>query len=249
MVMRTIVFELCAESIQACLAAKDGGADRIELCSALSEGGVTPSTGLILEAIERTGLPIHVMLRPRGGDFVYSADEFHVMCRDLLHIRELGVSGFVLGLLNPDGTVDVTRTTQLVALADPFEVTFHRAFDQTADLTQALEDVIQTGCQRVLTSGGANTVNTGAQSLLSLVKQAGSRIEVAVGGGLRLQNAGELVRFTGSSHFHGSLRRLRVGSADEKRQALLEDPDLEEPAMTIVNSADVRAMIQELRLA
>jgi copper homeostasis protein len=143
--MHKIVFELCAESIDACLIAREGGANRIELCTALSEGGLTPSHGLIREAVQRSGLPVHVLLRPRGGDFVYSDAEFDVMCEDLRHMRSLGVSGVVLGLLRADGTVEVERTRELVVMAGALEVTFNRAFDYTASIEQALEDVIATG--------------------------------------------------------------------------------------------------------
>ena len=129
--MRNIIFELCAETIDACLAAKEGGADRIELCSGLSEGGVTPSYGLVRAAVERSGLPVHVLVRPRGGDFCYSDAELDVMRQDILHLKELGVNGVALGLLREDNTVDLEGTRKLVALAQPLKVTFHRAFDMT----------------------------------------------------------------------------------------------------------------------
>ena len=226
--MRKIVFELCAESVQACEAARAGGADRIELCSSLDEGGLTPSHGFIVEAMERSGLPLHVMLRPRAGGFVYTDEEFAVMRRDLKHLRQLGVSGAVLGILHADSTVDVERTTQLVQLAGPLEVTFHRAFDALTDLPQGLEDVVATGCKRILTSGGEEDAVTGAEVLSRLLKQAAGRIQIAVGGGLRLHNAAKLTETTGASHFHGSLRRE---DGEEK---------------TYVDPEDVRAMVLEL---
>ncbi len=204
--MRTIVFELCAESVPACVAAREGGADRIELCSSLDRGGLTPSHGLIVEAMERSGMPIHVMLRPRAGGFVYTAEEFAVMRRDLQHLRQLGAAGVVLGLLRADGMVDVERTAQLVREAGTLEVTFHRAFDEVVDLRQGLEDIIASGCKRVLTSGGKDDVVSGAVCLSRLVIQAEGRIAVAVGGGLRLHNASALAQATGATHFHGSLR-------------------------------------------
>ncbi len=247
--MRTIVFELCAESIEACLAARDGGANRIELCSALSEGGLTPSHGLIAEAVEQTGLPIHVMLRPRGGDFVYTDLEFGVMLNDLTHLRGLGVSGIVSGLLHPDQTVDVERTALLVALAAPLEVTFHRAFDQAADLSRALEDVIRTGCHRILTSGGEHAVETGAHRLAQLVDQADGRIAIAVGGGLRIQNAAAIAHSTGASHFHGSLRRFVTETSPTSTDSILEDPDPSNPARIFVDSRDIRVIIENLTTA
>src|ERR1700722_15072922 len=135
--MRKIVFELCAQSVDACLAAHAGGAHRIELCTALSEGGLTPSHGLIREAVQKSGLPVHVLLRPRGGDFLYTPAELEVMREDLVYARSLGVSGIVLGLLRTDGTVDVEQTRELVELAGPLEVTFNRAFDHAASHAQA----------------------------------------------------------------------------------------------------------------
>ena len=246
--MRKIIFELCVESIQACLAAREGGADRIELCTALSEGGLTPSHGLVRVAIVRSGLPVHVLLRPRSGDFLYTSDEFAVMRDDLLHARSLGASGFVLGILRADLTVDVERTRELVELAAPLEITFHRAFDYTASLERALEDVIETGCRRVLTSGGERDVTAGSDKLARLVELAAGRIEIAVGGGLRIYDAAALARRTRASHFHGSLRRSEVASAQMERPWVLEDSDqLDGASRFVVDASDVRAMIDALR--
>jgi copper homeostasis protein len=217
--MRKIVFELCAETIDACLAAKEGGANRIELCSALSEGGLTPSHGLLSSAVAQSGRPVHVLIRPRGGDFVYSAAEIDVMHADIEHAKLCGASGVVLGILHADATVDVETTRAMVELARPMEVTFHRAFDVTSSLPRALEDVIASGCERVLTSGGERDVMVGAHSLAALVEQAAGRIAIAVGGGLRIQNAALLSQTIGAQHFHGSLRRKTsahtVSTADD----------------------------------
>ncbi len=246
LLMRKIVFELCAESIDACLVAREGGADRIELCSALSEGGMTPSHGLIRAAVARSGLPVHVLLRPRGGDFVYSDAEFDVMCEDLKHLLRLGASGAVVGILCADGSVDVERTRQLVTMAGQIEVTFNRAFDHTASLGSALEDVIAAGCRRVLTSGGERDVVSGAGSLARLIEQAAGRIEIAVGGGLRLKNAAAVARTTGAQHFHGSLRRIVAGP---RRYGGRDMQDVEGPSAQsrfVVEHDDVRAMIENL---
>ncbi len=246
--MRKIIFELCAESIQACLAAREGGADRIELCTALSEGGLTPSHGLTREAVLRSGLPVHVLLRPRSGDFLYTDDEFTLMREDLLHARALGASGFVLGILRTDGTVDIERTRELVDLAAPLEITFHRAFDYTASLELALEDVIATGCRRVLTSGGERDVLAGADRLSRLVELAAGRIEIAVGGGLRIKDAAALARATDASHFHGSLRRSEASRMQHESLWVLEDADqVDGTSLFVVDAADVRAMIGSLR--
>ena len=224
--MQKIIFELCAETIDACVSAHGGGAARIELCSALSEGGLTPSHGLIKAAVAQSGLPVHGLVRPRGGDFLYSTDELAVMEEDIAHMKRLGAAGVVLGVLRPDRMVDVATMCRLVELARPLEVTFHRAFDETPSVGHALEAVIATGCDRVLTSGGRCDVQAGADVLAHLVAQAGERIAVAVGGGLRLSNATEVAHRTGARHFHGSLGR------DGK-----------------VQIADVRSMVDQLERA
>jgi copper homeostasis protein len=210
--MRSITFELCAETLQACLAAREGGANRIELCSALSEDGLTPSHGFIQAAVRQSGLPVYVLLRPRTGDFIYSDPEFALMREDLLHARALGASGFALGILHADGAVDLKRTRELVELAAPLEVTFHRAFDLTPLLDKALEDVIAAGCRRVLTSGGECDVVAGSANLARLVERAGERVDIAVGGGLRQDNAATVAQATHACHFHGSVRK-RVANA------------------------------------
>lgn len=150
---------------------------------------------------------MHELVRPRGGHFVYSATEIDVMQRDTLHIKELGATGVVFGILQADRRIDVATMRALVQLARPLEVTFHRAFDTTPSLPQALEDVIATGADRLLTSGGKRNVVAGSAALAELVRLAGQRIEVAVGGGLRLQNAALLARTTHAKYFHGSLHR------------------------------------------
>ena len=238
---REIVFELCAEGIDACHAAREGGADRIELCSALSEGGLTPSHSLIHTAVRLGGLPVYVILRPRSGDYVYSAEEFALMQEDLEHAKALGVAGFVAGILRPDDTVDGNRMEQLVKQAAPLEMTFHRAFDSAANLEKALEDVIAAGCRRLLSSGGAANVRAGAEKLRSLIEQAAGRIEIAVGGGLRLDTAAEVARITGAWQFHGSVRHWEHGSRAGSDGAVTD--------RMVTSSEDVRAMISVLRMS
>jgi copper homeostasis protein len=237
--MRGITFELCAETLQACLAAREGGADRIELCSALSEEGLTPSHAFIKAAVERSGLPVHVLLRPRAGDFQYSEEEFALMREDLLHARSLGTSGFALGFLHADGAVNVERTRALVELAAPLDVTFHRAFDVTPSLDAALEDVIAAGCGRVLTSGGKRDVAAGASRLARLVERAAGRIDIAVGGGLRLDNAALVARTTRAHHFHGSVRKMLQPAASAVAQSFLTE--------YVVDPKDIRTLVEALR--
>ncbi len=211
-------FELCAETLDACRVARAGGAHRIELCTDLRVGGLTPPLSLIEAAVECSGLPVHVLLRPTAVSFLYSAEVYASIANSMEQARRAGAAGFVLGLLGPDGTVDRDHTRALVELAGPLPVTFHRAFDATPDLAGALEDVISTGCSRVLTSGGADEVLGGAAALARLVAQAGSRIQVAVGGGLTLENAAELVHRTGSHHYHASLRASAAGDLSDSLQ-------------------------------
>ena len=210
---RDIVFEVCADDLEACVAARDGGAHRIELCCALSEGGLTPSHALTSAAVTQGGLPIYTMLRPRGGDFVYSEGEFALMQEDLEHARTLGVSGFVAGVLRPNGAVDGDRMRLLVDQAAPLEMTFHRAFDVAVNLTDALEDIISAGCRRLLSSGGATDVYAGAERLRRLGEQADGRIAIAAGGGLRSETASDVARITGAVQFHGSVRYLESNIA------------------------------------
>ena len=215
--MNMLLFELCAESMDAALAAGFGGADRIELCSNLPIGGITPEFDLVTDAINTLAIPVYVLIRPRGGDFVFTADEFDEMKRQIERIKLAGAAGVVTGVLLPDGRVDVERSRALVALARPMAVTFHRAFDQTPDLKEALESVILTGADFLLTSGGEEDVLAGADSIARLVKQAGDRIRIIAGGGLRLDTLREVVCRTGVLALHGSLTRFDGKSANMPR--------------------------------
>ena len=214
-----IVFELCAESLAACVAAEAGGADRIELCAQLEVGGLTPPDELVAAAV-RVGTPVHAMIRPRAGDFFYTEDEFAAMLDTLERLRDFGIVGVAAGMLTPDGRVDVPRMSRFVERAGAFEVTFHRAFDEVADLDAALEAVIAAGCQRLLTSGGTADVMTGAARLRELNAQAAGRIQIAAGGGLRLENAAEVARISGLHQFHGTMRR--DGKTDPKAEDVRE---------------------------
>jgi len=178
------------------------GADRIELCAALDLGGTTPPMEDVVACVERAGLPVHVMIRPRGGDFVYDAAEFTLMLRDVERARVTGAAALVLGVLDGEGGIDVARTRELVECARPLPVTFHRAFDATSDLQAALDAVIATGAARLLTSGGAATAAEGIAPLARLVESAGSGLEVMAGGGVRAPNVRRIVTETAVRAVH-----------------------------------------------
>jgi copper homeostasis protein len=201
-----VVIEVCVDSVASALAAERGGADRVELCSGLIEGGITPSAGLIETTRLAVSVPLHVMIRPRGGDFCYDAKEFEIMRRDLALAKRLGANGVVFGILDVEGSVDVARTRQLVDLARPLAVTFHRAFDMAAELPRALDDVCAAGADRLLTSGGEPTSVQGQEIIRQLVNQASGRIIIVAGGGVKPENAHSLVERTGVSEIHVGLR-------------------------------------------
>lgn len=198
--------EIIAFTIESCAIIEQSGADRIELCDNPSEGGTTASYGMIKAAREKVAIPLFPIIRPRGGDFLYSADEFTIMKTDVQLCKDLGCDGVVFGLLRKDGRVDVDRTAQLVESAYPMEVTFHRAFDHCYDPFEALEQIIQIGCKRILTSGQKPVATEGAERIAELVKAADGRIIIMPGSGVRPTNIGELAKQTGAVEFHASMR-------------------------------------------
>lgn len=198
--------EICAQSITSALAAQNGGADRIELCTALEVGGLTPSPATMLEAKRLLNIPICVLVRPRAGDFIYSDLEFECIKRDVEWCKQNGMDGVVIGILTKDATLDLPRMKELADLARPMQVVCHRAFDQTPDAAEALEQLIDMGFDRVLTSGQAKNVVVGRDILRGLIVQAKGRITVMPGNGVGLDNLKDLMAHTQATDFHTSAK-------------------------------------------
>ena len=208
----TYQLEICANSVLSAVTAQEGGADRVELCQNLDVGGTTPSLGQVWLARAGLSIGVHVLIRPRGGDFLYSDLEFLEMKSDIMFCREAKCDGVVIGMLLADGRVDTVRMAELIELARPMQVTFHRAFDRCRDPFEALEAIIDLGCDRLLTSGMKNTAAEGAETIAQLVKQANGRIEVMPGAGINEENILQIAASTGASSFHTSAKE-EVGSA------------------------------------
>jgi len=200
------MLEICIDSVASARAAAAGGADRVELCANLPEGGTTPSAGMIRAVRAAFPHALMVIIRPRGYDFLFSEDEMAVMLHDIGVARQLGAEGVVIGCLSADGRVDARRCQRLIAAAGPLDLTFHRAFDMTRDLREAMEDIIALGIPRILSSGGAPAVPSGIPVLTKLVEQAAGRIVLMPGGGVTEENLGDIVALTGACEIHLSAR-------------------------------------------
>jgi len=200
------IIEIATSDFLTTRSAVEGGADRIELCANLAEGGTTPSYGMIIKCREAFNTAIYPIIRPRGGDFLYSKDEFGIMANDIKFCKQLGCDGIVIGLLNIDGTIDMIRTGDLVETAYPMGVTFHRAFDRCRDPFIALEELIEIGCERILTSGQQPAAPDGVELIAQLNKTADERIIIMPGSGVRKENIKMIAEKTGCMEFHSSLR-------------------------------------------
>jgi copper homeostasis protein len=212
--------EVCADSAENALVAQSAGAQRIEFCASLPEGGTTPSYAQIKIARQYLNIKLYPLIRPRGGDFLYTDLEFEIMKSDIRFCGETGCDGVVVGILNPDGTIDMKRNRELVEIAHRYGmgVTFHRAFDRSAHLFQAMEDIIDLGCERILTSGGYDTAIEGAEIIRQLIEQAAERIIIMPGSGVTPENAEDLICRTGLKELHGTLRS-RKNSGMQYRNA------------------------------
>ncbi|OUJ71387.1 copper homeostasis protein CutC [Hymenobacter crusticola] len=207
------ILEICANSVQSARAAQQGGAQRIELCQNLEQGGITPSYGLIQRVQAVLTIPAFVLIRPRPGGFCYDADEQALMLADVAACRDLGCAGVVLGALNAAGQIDEACCQALIAAAGSMQITFHRAFDVCPDQARALETIIDLGCHRVLTSGGHPSAVAGQEQLARLVRQAAGRLSIMPGAGITPLNARALAEHTGAHEFHTSAKRQVMSAA------------------------------------
>lgn len=237
------------DTVASAVAAERGGAHRLELCDDLVEGGTTPSVGMIATVRERVRVPLFVLVRPRGGDFLYDADECSVMRRDIAAARDAGADGVVIGALTRDGRVDRETTRALLEHARPMAVTFHRAFDVTRDLAESLDDLMALGVERVLTSGGAPTAFEGAAMLASLVRQAGDRIAILAGGRIDESNAERIVLASRVRELHiRGTERIESAMRVRRPEIAFGKPYVPDEYVRSVTSADrVAAVIHATR--
>ena len=237
------IIEIASSDFITTQSALAGGADRIELCANLAEGGTTPSLGTIKKCREIFSVLLYPIIRPRGGDFLFTNDEFEIMLQDVKQCKILGCDGVVIGMLLADGNIDVANCSKLVEAAYPMGVTFHRAFDRCKNPFEALEQIIEMGCERILTSGQMPSVMDGAELVTSLNKKADERIIIMPGSGVRKENIKMLATQTGCTEFHSSLR------GKSKSQMQFIHPDFQNPEETNWNNAIVADEVRKLRVA
>ena len=240
--------ELCAYSVEACRVAARLGVNRVELCASPAEGGVTPSLATIEQVAAIEGLDLSVMIRPRGGDFLYSDEEFSTMLRDIEHARTAGATGVVFGILTADGKVDVERTRQLVEASKGMETTFHRAVDMTEDYEVAVEAVIEAGCDRILTSGGYDKAIDGIDNVRRAVEIARDRIEIMAGSGVVAANA-EALKNVGVDALHFSAKKMVVGGMQYRnpRISMGGSAAVDEFSLRVVDEAEVMAILKLIK--
>jgi copper homeostasis protein len=240
-----ILFEACVDSPEAAIAAQTGGADRVELCASLLEGCITPSAGSVQLARQHLEIGLQVMIRPRGGDFCYTDIEFEIMKLDTEMARKMGADGVVIGILKPDGSVDKERTGELVALARPLSITFHRAFDMSRDPYEALEDLIDLGVDRILTSGQENTAIEGLDLITDLVQKAGERIIIMPGAGINERNIAKIVRQSGVREVHAAGLSTMESRMEYRNDRCFMSGELRPPhfALAVTDPFRIRAMI------
>lgn len=241
--------EICAADMHSVHAAADGGANRVELCSGLAEGGMTPSAGFVAAALKVPGIRVHVLIRPRPGDFLYNEEEVDAMIADIKLMRSIGAHGVVIGALTPDGDVDVNVCAKLMAEAGKMSVTFHRAFDLVRSPKDALEQIMELGCDRILTSGCAASALQGAQTLADLQKQADDRLIILAGGGVSPDNAAEIMQKSGVHELHASARAPLASGMRHKHEGVsMGAAGNDEYTRITTNSDIVKQIAQAMRI-
>jgi len=242
--------EICVDSLESAITAQESGADRVELCDNLTEGGTTPGPGTIASARNNLTIAINVIIRPRGGDFLYTDPEYDIMRRDIEYCGELGIDGIVLGILKSNGEVDIERTARLIEFAQPMSATFHRAFDMCHDPIKGLEDVINSGADRLLTSGQKDKAADGLGLISELVRRAGNRIIIMPGSGINSLNISMIAMESGAREFHTTARKI-IGSEMVFRQSGVSMggvPGLSEFSRKVADSDMIRDIINTLNL-
>jgi copper homeostasis protein len=239
-----ITVEICVDSIASAVAAARGGAHRLELCASLAEGGITPSAGMIATVRSLVSIPVYVMIRPRGGDFCYSAEEFSAMKRDIAIARQLRADGVVLGILNEDGGIDLARCRELRDCAQSMTLTFHRAFDVSRDLTRSLTDIISLGFDRLLTSGGEQKVEDAVPVIVRLRELASDRIALMIGSGVNSDNVQRLIVQTGVREVHASARHPEPGPMRYRNSRVsFATPPQSDYERIVADEAEVRKLV------
>ncbi len=243
------LLEICCASINSALAAQEGGADRIELCDNLYEGGTTPSYGIIKKVREWLQIKVNILIRPRGGDFLYNDEEFAIILEDLEVCKEIGVNGVVAGFLLADGQIDIERTKQFVDLASPLPVTFHRAFDMCRDPFEGLDVLKECGVSKLLTSGQKNKATEGIKLIKELIEKAGQKIIIMPGSGLDEKNIAGFAKVTGAKEFHATLRSEVKSKMQFRKKSVFMGglPDIPEYEIKETDINKVRLFIRGLR--
>ncbi|MBD1555751.1 copper homeostasis protein CutC [Vibrio sp. S9_S30] len=241
--------EVCVDNLESLLNAIEAGATRIELCSSLSLGGLTPSLGLMKQASRLSSIPIYAMIRPRQGDFLFNEHELECMLEDIEAAKEAGLDGIVIGALTPDGHIDKNICKQLMAAADRMSVTFHRAIDQCCDVVQALQDIQELGCQRILTSGQASNALSGVSTIKLMKEHAGESISIMVGAGVTPSNVTQIMAETGVSEVHLSGKTTRPSHMlYVSEQAKMGNSDIDDFSIPVTDMATICSVAQQLEL-
>ncbi len=246
--LKNYIVEICASSVQSAINAEKAGANRIELCDNLYEGGTTPSYGSLILIRELLKIDINVLIRPRGGDFLYNDFEIEIMKKDIQLAKEIGVNGIVAGILTINGEVDKKKMVEMVELAFPMPVTFHRAFDYTQDPSRALHDIIEIGCSRILTSGQKNQAIEGKELIRDLIEESDNNIIIMPGSGINFNNIEELATFTNAEEFHFSAKSILKSKMEyqSKNIGLNSKTGISDYDMEVSDIHEIQKIIQKL---